>query len=99
MPAEYGSRISSVIDVQMKDGNMNHWTVEGGIGLIASRLTVQGPILKNKCSVIFSVGEPMHLTLPSLLSTKQSSKEPIISFTILMPKQIIFLEKKIEFFF
>jgi len=54
MPAEYGSRISSVIDVQMKDGNNEFYEAEGGVGLISSRLTVQGPIKKNNSSFIFS---------------------------------------------
>ncbi len=54
MPANYGGRISSVVDVQMKEGNMKRWNVEGGIGLISSRLTVQGPIKKDKCSFIVS---------------------------------------------
>jgi hypothetical protein len=54
MPAEYGGRISSVIDVQMKEGNMKKWQVEGGIGVIASRLTVQGPLKKDKASIIIS---------------------------------------------
>jgi len=54
MPAEYGGRISSVVDVQMKEGDMRKWDVEGGIGLIASRLTVQGPLKKNKCAIILS---------------------------------------------
>ncbi|MCC6815451.1 MAG: TonB-dependent receptor [Saprospiraceae bacterium] len=54
MPAEYGGRISSVIDVQMKEGNMENYTIEGGVGLISSRLTIQGPIAKNKSSFIIS---------------------------------------------
>ncbi len=54
MPADYGGRISSVVDVKMKEGNMKKWNVEGGLGLISSRLTVQGPIKKNKCSFIVS---------------------------------------------
>jgi hypothetical protein len=54
MPANYGGRISSVIDVQMKEGNNQHYVVEGGIGLISSRLTVQGPIQKEKSSFILS---------------------------------------------
>jgi len=54
MPSEYGSRISSVIDVQMKEGNNEYFEVEGGIGLISSRLTVQGPISKGKSSFILS---------------------------------------------
>ncbi|NOT38779.1 MAG: TonB-dependent receptor [Saprospiraceae bacterium] len=54
MPAEYGGRISSVIDVQMKEGNDENFELEGGIGLISSRLTVQGPIDKGKSSFIVS---------------------------------------------
>lgn len=54
MPASYGGRLSSVVDVQMKDGNMKKYNVEGGIGLISSRLTVQGPIKKDKASFIIS---------------------------------------------
>ena len=54
MSADYGGRISSVVDVQMKEGNMKKWNVEGGIGIISSRLTIQGPIKKDKCSFIVS---------------------------------------------
>lgn len=54
MPAQYGGRLSSVLDVQMKDGNSNKFTTEGGIGLIASRLSVQGPLKKDKASFIVS---------------------------------------------
>lgn len=54
MPANYGGRISSVLDVSMKEGNMKKWNVEGGIGLISSRLTIQGPIKKDRCSFIIS---------------------------------------------
>jgi hypothetical protein len=54
MPANYGGRISSVVDVKMKEGNLKSWHAEGGIGLIASRLTVQGPIIKDRVSMILS---------------------------------------------
>lgn len=54
MPAQYGGRLSSVLDISMKDGNNQHFEVDGGIGVIASRLTIQGPILKNKASFIIS---------------------------------------------
>jgi len=54
MPAQYGGRLSSVLDVAMKDGNSNKLQVDGGIGLIASRLSIQGPIRKNKASFIVS---------------------------------------------
>jgi hypothetical protein len=54
MPAQYGGRLSSVVDVSMKEGNMKEYHVQGGIGLIASRLTVEGPIQKNKGSFMLS---------------------------------------------
>lgn len=54
MPAQYGGRLSSVLDISMKEGNMKKLEVDGGIGLISSRLTVQGPIKKDKCSFIVS---------------------------------------------
>ncbi len=54
MPAQYGGRLSSVLDVSMKEGNNQNMQVEGGIGLIASRLSIQGPIKKNKASFIVS---------------------------------------------
>jgi hypothetical protein len=54
MPANYGGRLSSVIDVSMKDGNMKEYHAEGGIGLIASRLTLEGPIKKDKGSFMLA---------------------------------------------
>jgi hypothetical protein len=53
-PARYGGRLSSVLDMQMKDGNKEKITGEAGIGLISSRLTLEGPIIKNKCSFLIS---------------------------------------------
>lgn len=53
-PARYGGRLSSVIDISMKEGNMKEFHGEGGIGLIASRLTLEGPIIKDKASFIVS---------------------------------------------
>lgn len=54
MPAQYGGRLSSVLDISMKDGNTQKFQVDGGIGVIASRLTIQGPIKKDKASFIIS---------------------------------------------
>ncbi len=53
-PANYGGRLSSVVDVYMKEGNNKEYHAEGGIGLIASRLSIQGPIKKEKGSFIVS---------------------------------------------
>ena len=54
MPANYGGRISSVLDINMKEGNEKTYHAQGGIGLIASRLTVEGPIVKDKSAFIIS---------------------------------------------
>jgi hypothetical protein len=54
MPANYGGRLSSVLDISMKDGNNKEYHGEGGIGLIASRFTMEGPIKKDASSFIVS---------------------------------------------
>ncbi len=53
-PARYGGRLSSVIDIRMKEGNNQEFHGEGGIGLIASRLTLEGPLKKGKSSFMLS---------------------------------------------
>ncbi|MEJ5106815.1 TonB-dependent receptor [Chryseobacterium sp. MYb328] len=53
-PAQYGGRLSSVMDVKMKDGNNQNYNINGGIGLISSRLSVEGPLQKEKSSFIVS---------------------------------------------
>lgn len=54
MPAQYGGRLASVLDIKMNDGNKKDYTLEGGIGLIASRLKIEGPIKENKSSFMIS---------------------------------------------
>ncbi len=52
--ANYGGRLSSILDVRMKEGNLNKYHVAGGIGLLSSRLMVEGPIIKEKVSFLIS---------------------------------------------
>ncbi len=54
MPSNYGGRLSSVLDISMKEGNMKEYSAQGGIGLISSRLTIEGPIKKDTSSFIIS---------------------------------------------
>lgn len=54
MPAQYGGRLSSVLDVKMDEGNDKEYTTEGGIGLISSRIKLEGPIVKDKGSFMIS---------------------------------------------
>ncbi len=53
-PAQYGGRLSSVMDIRMKDGDMQKFHGDGGIGLLSSHLTLQGPIIKDKMSFLIS---------------------------------------------
>ncbi len=54
MPANYGGRTSSVLDITMKEGNDQQFHGQGGIGLISSRLTLEGPLIKDRSSFIVS---------------------------------------------
>ena len=54
MPAEYGGRLSSVLDIRTNDGNTKEFEGTGGIGILASRLTIDGPIVKDEGSFIVS---------------------------------------------
>ncbi len=54
MAAEFGGRLSSVLDIKMNEGNNKDYTVQGGIGLITSRIKVEGPLEQNKGSFMIS---------------------------------------------
>ena len=54
IPSNYGGRLASVLDVRMKDGNNKRLEASGGIGLLSSRLTIEGPIIKEKGSFVIS---------------------------------------------
>jgi len=73
-PAEYGGRLSSVLDIKMNEGNSKRFSVSGGIGLIASRLTLEGPIVKDKGSFIIS-GRRTYADIFLQLSPDESLKD------------------------
>jgi hypothetical protein len=53
-PAPYGGRVSSVVDVKMKEGDNQNYRVSGGVGLISSKLNIEGPIQKGKSSFLLT---------------------------------------------
>lgn len=55
IPAEFGGRISSVLDIRSKEGDLEKWGASGGIGIVSSNLMINGPIIKNKTLVAASV--------------------------------------------
>ena len=71
IPPMYGGRLSSVLDVRMKEGNSKRFEVTGGIGLIASRLTVEGPVWKDRISFVVS-GRRTYADLFLPLSTEKA---------------------------
>jgi hypothetical protein len=54
IPAAYGGRLSSLLDVRMKDGNSKNFKATGGIGTVSSRLTLEGPIIRDRTTFIAS---------------------------------------------
>lgn len=63
MPAQYGGRLSSVVDIQMKEGNDRKYAMEGGIGLVASRVTFEGPIVEERSSFMVAARRTYALDL------------------------------------
>ena len=65
IPSRYGGRVSSVLDIYQKDGNYNEYHANGGIGLLSSRLLVEGPIAKGRTSFLAGGRSSyVHLFLP-----------------------------------
>lgn len=79
VPAEYGGRLSSVLDIKMKEGNMKELKVSGGLGIIASKLTIEAPLVKNKGSFIVS-GRRTYADLFLKLSSNESQRNTRLYF-------------------
>jgi hypothetical protein len=73
-PARFGGRLSSVVDVVTKDGNMKEWHGEIGAGLIMSRFTVEGPIKKDKTSIMIG-GRRSYLDILAQPFVKNAARE------------------------
>ena len=79
IPAAYGGRLSSLLDIHMKEGNREKLGVSGGIGLISSRLTVEGPLKKNRSSFILS-GRRTYADLFFKLSSDELTRKSSLYF-------------------
>ncbi len=78
-PAQYGGRLSSVLDIQMNEGNLKQFTASGGIGLISSRLTTETPIIKDKASLIVS-GRRTYADLFLAFAPKEEQRNSTLYF-------------------
>ena len=79
IPARYGGRLSSVLDIRMKEGNAKEFTGSGGIGTVASRLTLQGPIKKDKGAFLVS-GRRTYVDLFLKLSPEEALQDSRLYF-------------------
>jgi hypothetical protein len=79
IPASSGGRLSSLLDVRMKDGNSKKFAATGGIGTISSRLTLEGPIVKDKMSYVVS-GRRTYADLFLRLSSNPDLRDNILYF-------------------
>jgi len=79
IPARYGGRLSSLIDIRMKDGNMKRFSGEGGIGLISSKITLESPIVRNKGSIMVS-GRRTYMDAVIKAAREISGNDEIVEF-------------------
>ena len=79
IPARYGGRASSVLDIRMKDGNAKKVTVQGGVGLISSRLTIEGPLAKGQGAWLIS-GRRTYADLFLKLSSDEALQRTALYF-------------------
>ncbi|MFW5820041.1 MAG: TonB-dependent receptor [Bacteroidota bacterium] len=79
IPARYGGRLSSLLDVRMKDGNLRRFSGSGGVGTISSRLTLEGPIIKDKTSFLMA-GRRTYADLFLPLSKNEEIRESELFF-------------------
>lgn len=82
MPANFGGRLSSTLDVGMRDGNMKKHELTGGIGLISSRLTFEGPIKTDKASFIVSARRTYADALARLAGMKAINKSTLYFYDL-----------------
>jgi hypothetical protein len=98
MPAQYGGRLSSVLDIKMNDGNNQDYNVSGGIGLISAKLNVEGPLQKDRSSFLVT-GRRTYADMFLKLSNDSSINKNTLYFYdlnaklnyILGPKDRLFL--------
>ncbi|MCW3111249.1 MAG: TonB-dependent receptor SusC [Segetibacter sp.] len=79
MPAQYGGRLSSVVDIKMKEGNNRDFGVSGGLGVISSRINIEGPIVKDESSFIIS-GRRSYADVFSRFSSDSALKKSSLYF-------------------
>lgn len=97
VPARYGGRASSVMDIRMNEGNLKEYHISGGIGLISSRLMAEGPISKDKASFMIT-GRRTYADLFLPLSNDKNIRDNKLYFYDLNFKSNVILNKNNHLF-
>ena len=97
VPARYGGRASSVMDIRMKEGNMKDYNISGGLGLISSRIMAEGPLIKNVSSFMIS-GRRTYADLFLPLSHDDNIKDSRLYFYDLNLKANLIINKNNRIF-
>ena len=97
MPARYGGRLSSVIDIRMNDGNNQNLSVSGGLGLISSKLNIEGPVQKDRSSFLLS-GRTTYVDLFLKLSNDSTINRNKLGFYDLNAKMNFQMGQKDQLF-
>lgn len=97
MPVQYGERISSALDIMMKEGNNQGFQISGGIGLISSKLNIEGPIQKEKSSFLVS-GRRTYADAIARLAGSKEAKNSTLYFYDLNAKMNYILSDKDRLF-
>ncbi len=98
IPASAGGRLSSLIDVRMKEGNSKQFSGNGGLGTVSSRLTFEGPLIRDEASFLLS-GRRSYADLFLALSSDEDVRNNTLYFMTLTEKQTTKSMIKIRFMF
>lgn len=93
MPAEYGERLSSVLDVKTRNGDTQDYHVNGGIGLISSKLGVEGPIQKGKSSFLLAGRRTYVDALGKVFGVEQAKNTSLYFYDLNMKLNFILSDK------
>ena len=82
VPARYGGRISSVLEVNAREGNKNRFTGSAGIGLLTTRISLEGPLVKDKTSILIAGRTTYSDWLMRLIPENSGYNDGTANFTI-----------------
>ncbi len=93
IPSQYGGKASSVVDIRMKDGNTNDFKGQAGIGNISSRLTLEGPVIKDKWSFIVSGRRTYADVLARMMGVEELKENKLYFYDLNLKTNIQFSQK------